>query len=156
MLNKLNPLPKWNESKHITEDGEAWKWKEELLAAEAVYNKWRELFTLVMAFAENLPDNENEALSSRTMIYENAYVIAIKILSAAGDTLYMIKMENAAIIRFNCRQMWEQIAFAVLADEADESHKRVIEETLNEFKVLFKKWVATFRKDEVEDEWGLF
>ena len=77
-------------------------------------------------------------------------------MSAGGDTLYQIKMENAALIRFNCRQMWEQIAFAVLTGSADAEHKEVIEEVLNKFKQLFSSWVATFKPDEYEDEWGLF
>jgi hypothetical protein len=90
------------------------------------------------------------------MIYQNAYVIAPKIMSACGDTLYQIKMENAAFIRFSCRQMWEQIAFAVLMGDADAEHKEVIEEALSRFRELFCKWVTTFRRDKYEDEWGLF
>ena len=39
---------------------------------------------------------------------------------------------------------------------ADESYKKVIEQGMNEFRLLFKDWVATFQKDEFEDEWGLF
>lgn len=155
-LPHLNPLPEWEDRFQNTGEGEAWKWKEELQIAEALYEQWRELFGLVMAFAETLPEEEDEALSSKGMIYENAYVIAPKIMSACGDTLYQIKMENAALIRFNCRQMWEQIAFAVLMGRADPEHKQVIEEALNRFKELFRQWVATFRQDEYEDEWGLF
>ena len=65
-------------------------------------------------------------------------------------------MENAALIRFNCRQMWEQIAFAVLTGAAEDEHKIIIEEALSRFKELFRSWVATFKKDDCEDEWGLF
>jgi hypothetical protein len=52
--------------------------------------------------------------------------------------------------------MMEQVGFAVLMDMADETHKKVIEESLNEFQNFFREWVATFKKDEYEDEWGLF
>jgi len=41
-------------------------------------------------------------------------------------------------------------------DVADKAHKEVIEESIKEFQQLFKEWVATFQKDEYEDEWGLF
>lgn len=155
-LLNLNPLPKWEDHFQLTDKGELWKWKEELQFAEALYGQWRDVFGLVTAFAENLPDEENDQLSARSMIYQNAYVVAPKIISASGDTLYQIKMENAAIIRFNCRQMWEQIVFAVLMGNADEEHKEVIEEALTRFKELFRKWVSTFRRDDVEDDWGLF
>lgn len=152
----LNPLPEWEDGfKNIDKD-ETWKWSEELQIAEALYNQWREVFGFVSAFAEALPEEEDETLSARSMIYQNAFVIAPKILSACGDTMYQIKMENAALIRFNCRQMWEQIAFAVLMGNADSEHKKVIEEALNRFKELFRSWVATFKRDDYEDEWGLF
>jgi hypothetical protein len=65
-------------------------------------------------------------------------------------------MENAAIIRTNCRQMMEQVGFAVLMGWAEKEHKTVINQTLDNFKLTFKTWVATFEKDEFEDEWGLF
>ncbi|RYZ61559.1 MAG: hypothetical protein EOO14_04700 [Chitinophagaceae bacterium] len=152
----LNPLPHWKDRLHTDNEAEAWKWSEELQIGEALYGQWRQVFGLVMAFAENLPEEEDEVLSTKSMIYQNAYVVAPKIFSASGDTLYMIKMENAALIRFNCRQMMEQIGFAVLMDKADERHKEVIDEALETFKQYFRQWVATFKKDSFEDEWGLF
>lgn len=155
-LPHLNPLPEWRNFLRNTDKGEYWKWKEELQIAEALYNQWREVFVLVMAFAESLPEEEDEMLSTKSMIYQNAYVVAPKIMSACGDTLYQIKMENAVLIRFNCRQMWEQIAFAALTGSADDDHKKVIEDAIGRFKELFRQWIATFRRDEYEDEWGLF
>lgn len=155
-LPRLNPLPEWEDRLHNVDKGEAWKWKEELQIAKEMYHQWREVFGLIIAFAETLPEEEDETISAKSLIYQNAYIIAPKIMSACGDTLYQIKMENAALIRFNCRQMWEQIAFAALAGNADKEHKEVIEEALNRFRQLFRQWVATFKQDEYEDEWGLF
>jgi hypothetical protein len=155
-LPHFNSLPEWEPRLHKTDSGEAWKWQEELQIAEAMYNQWREVFALVMAFVETLPEEENDPVSTKNLIYQNAYIVAPKIVSACGDTLYQIKMENAALIRFNCRQMWEQIAFAALTGTADEEHKKVIEEALGTFRQLFRRWVGTFKKDEFEDDWGLF
>lgn len=155
-LPHLNPLPEWKQSMRNIEKGEEWKWKEELQAAEKMYNQWRELFGLIMAFAETLPEEEDETLSTKSLIFQNAYIVAPKIMSACGNTLYQIKMENAALIRFNCRQMWEQIAFAALLGNADNEHKKVIEDGLNKFKELFRQWAATFKPDGYEDDWGLF
>lgn len=154
--NLSNPLPEWRDRLSDFSKDEAWKWKEELTIAEAMYNQWREVFAVVSAFAEALPDEEDETLSTRSMIYQNAYIVAPKIVSASGDTLYQIKMENAALIRFNCRQLWEQVGFAVLTGVADAAHKEVIEEALQSFKALFHQWVATFERDDYKDEWGLF
>lgn len=110
----------------------------------------------MFAFAENRPDEEDDLLSTRTVSYQNACVPGVKIMSASGDTPYQIKMENAALIRFNRRRMREQVAFAVLEDKADAEHKKMIEESLDKCKALFGQRVATFKRDEYEDEWGLF
>lgn len=155
-LPHFQSLPEWNDRLTGFDKDEAWKWREELEIAERMYNQWREVFRLVSAFAEILPDEEDERLSTRSMIYQNAYIVAPKIMSACGDTLYQIKMENAALIRFNCRQMWEQVAFAVLEGVADREHKIVIEEAIDQFKASFRQWVATFKQDEFDDAWGLF
>lgn len=155
-MSYLNPLPEWEDLRQHIDKDEAWKWKEALQAAEKLYCQWREVFGLVMAFIETLPEEENESLSTKSMICQNAYIVAPKIISASGDTLYQVKMENAALIRFNCHQMWEQVGFAVLTNKADVAHEEVIEEALNKFKELFRNWVATFKRDEYEDEWGLF
>ena len=158
--NKFNILPSWENFRHLkTEDGEEWKWKIHLDAARSLYEQWREVFQLVMAFTDTLPEakaEEEMLLSTRQLIFDNAFIIAPKIMSAAPDTLYEIKMENAALIRFNCRQMMDQIGYAVLIGNADQGHKSVIEEALSEFKLRFRHWVSLFEKDEFEDEWGVF
>jgi hypothetical protein len=44
----------------------------------------------------------------------------------------------------------------ILIGRQYQSYKEVIADAMNEFRLLFKDWVATFKKDEFEDEWGLF
>ncbi|HET7119559.1 MAG TPA: hypothetical protein VFI29_23885 [Hanamia sp.] len=161
-LDKLNFLPDWEDERFSEEEeeGEAWKTDEIRSAGKALYLKWREVFGLVLAFTENLADeseeNETHEQSTQRLIYENAMIIAPKIRSATMVDMYVLQMENAAIIRTNARQLMEQVGFAVLMGFADEGYKKVIEEAMNEFRELFKNWVATFQKDDFEDEWGLF
>lgn len=154
---RLNPMPPWEEMfRGNTEQGEAWKFRETIAAAERLYNQWREIFGLAYAYAHNLPEEEGMPQDIRQNMLENAYIVAPKIMSAAGDTLYQIKMENAALIRFNCRQMMEQIGFAAFTDIGDMDHYEVIQDAMDQFKLLFSEWVATFKPDDFPDEWGLF
>jgi hypothetical protein len=161
-LDKLNFLPDWDDEKFPEEEGEAWKTNEIRAAGKALYLKWREVFGLVLAFTENLADgpeenkSETHEQSTQRLIYENAMIIAPKIRSASIVDLYILQMENAAIIRTNAKQLMEQLSFAVLMGCGEESYKEVIADAMNEFRLLFKDWVATFKKDEFEDEWGLF
>ena len=161
-LDKLNFLPDWDDEDFQDEEGESWKTNETRIAGKALYNKWREVFGLVFAFSENLSDHaeenkpETHEQVTQRFIYENSIIIAPKIRSASLIDMYILQMENAAIIRTNARQLMEQVGFAVLMGFADENYKKVIEEAMSEFRLLFKDWVATFQKDEFEDEWGLF
>lgn len=157
-LNELNFLPEWDEKfLHAADEGDEWKTRPDLETDKALYNQWLEVFGLVAAFAETLSDDvEGEAAFTQKLIYENAMIVAPKIMTAAGDTLYVIKMENAAIIRVNCRQLMEQVGFAALTGMADAEHKDVIAEAMADFRFLFKNWVATFQKDDCTDDWGLF
>ena len=159
-LDKLNFIPEWDDEKFLDDEGEAWKTKELRAAGKALYLKWREVYGLIYAFAENLAEDSEEMetheQSTQRFIHENAMIIAPKIHSATVVDMYILQMENAAIIRTNARQLMEQVGFAVLMGFAEESYKKVIQEAMNEFRQLFKDWVATFQKDEFEDEWGLF
>lgn len=160
-LEQLNFLPEWDENRFIKKmnrHGEAWKNGPGILAAREVYKQWRELFGLVVAFAENLEDekDENSQSTTKSLIYQNALIVAPKIIGAVSVDSYTMKMENAALVRFNCRQMMEQINFAVLMGWSDEDYKKVIEDSFESFKSVFRIWVATFRKEGEDDEWGIF
>ena len=159
-LDKLNFLPEWEDDRfHLDDEGEEWKTAPERAAAKELYIQWRELFGLVIAVAENFSEEDEEETQgdvTKKLIYENAMMVAPKILSATGCGLYVLQMENASIIRTNCRQLMEQVGFAAIMGTIDPEHKIVIEGAMNKFRILFKTWVSTFRKDEYEDEWGLF
>lgn len=163
-LDDLNFLPQWDDEDFNDEDneGEEWKKKEEKQAAKALYLKWRDTFSLIYAFAENLaPDpGENDEHTheqfTKNMILENALMIGSKLRGAMAVDLYILKMENAAIVRTNALQLMVQVNYAVLSDFAEEDYKNVIQESMDEFRLLFKEWVMTFKKDDIEDDWGLF
>ena len=117
-LNDLNFLPEWDESRYKVGPGDAaeeWRRGPARAIAKAMYNQWREVFGLVIAFAENLADDgeETHPASTKALIYENVMIVAPKIIGAISMDLYVLKMENASNIRTNCKQMMEQIGFAV-------------------------------------------
>lgn len=163
-LDDLNFLPEWNDDNFDDEDedGEGWKKREGREAAKALYLKWRDTFGLIYAFTEILTSDSEEPPAdtyehfTKTMILENAMIIGPKLRGAMAVDLYILKMENAAIVRSNARQLSEQLQFADLSDYTEEDYVSVIEDSMDEFRELFKEWVMTFKKDDVEDDWGLF
>ncbi len=163
-LEKLNILPEWNEEKMSSlnaKEGDEWKHRNYYEAIKALYINWREFFEMVHAFADNLTDDEEDQedsyeYSNKSLLYQNIMPIGAKIISIVGIDSYTIQMEVAAYVRYNCIEMMEQVATAVMLGYADAKHEVVLQESLEKFQQLFKEWVATFEKDDYEDEWGLF
>jgi hypothetical protein len=65
-------------------------------------------------------------------------------------------MENAAIIRKNAQYIKICMLGFWAEGVIDETYCEIIRDEIDNFRQLFKQWVATFVKDEYEDEWGLF
>ncbi len=156
----MNSLPEWDEHRmlHRRYEGEEWKDKPQLDAAKQLYNKWREIFMLVESYCETLRDSKeyDQAQRNKELIWQNLFIVAPKIISAAGTDLYVLKMENASIVRNNCRELLEQVRFTAMVGANEENYAQAIEVEIGIFRELFKLWVSTFRRDEHEDEWGLF
>ena len=156
----MHSLPAWNDHKMLKRryEGEEWKVKPQMEAAEKLYNKWREIFMLVESYCETLQDSKDydHAEKNKELIWQNLFIVAPKIIGAVGADLYTLKMENASIVRNNCREMMEQIRFTALVGAGEEKYTEAIQHEMDIFRALFKTWVNTFEKDEYEDEWGLF
>lgn len=158
-LDKQYILPEWKERYNDDEEVDNAPAR---AAGKTLYEQWREVYRLVMTFAAVLaedPDSDTPASEeqwTKRLIHENAMIVAPKIISASHTSLYVLQMENAALIRFNCRQLMEQVNYAALTGQADAAYVDVIEEAMEQFRLLFRDWIATFRRDEYEDEWGLF
>jgi len=82
--------------------------------------------------------------------------VAVKIQSSESGNMYVIRMENASIIRKNAQSVKSSILTMMIEEVVEEAHGKVIREEIDRFRQLFKEWVNTFEKDEFEDEWGLF
>ncbi len=156
----MHSLPAWNDHKMLKRryEGEEWKVKPQMEAAEKLYNKWREIFMLVESYCETLQDSKDydHAEKNKELIWQNLFIVAPKIIGAVGADLYTLKMENASIVRNNCREMMEQIKFTAMVGAGEEKYADAIEREMDIFREMFKTWVNTFVKDEHEDEWGLF
>ncbi len=156
----MHSLPEWDEHRVLSRryEGEGWKVKAQLDAARNLYNKWREVFVLVESYCETLHDSReyDQVQKNRELIWQNLFIVAPKIIGAAGTDLYVLKMENASIVRNNCRELLEQIRFTAKVGANQENYAEAIENEMALFRELFKQWVATFQRDEHADEWGLF
>ncbi len=157
-ITDMHSLPEWDDHRMLQRryEGEEWKMATQLEAAKNLYNKWRDIFLLVESYCETLQDSKeyDHAEKNKELIWQNLFIVAPKIIGAAGIDEYVSKMENASIIRNNCRELMEQVNFTAMVGAGEEEYAAAIEREMDIFRDLFKTWVATFRKDEYEDEWG--
>lgn len=159
-FNDMHSLPEWDDHKMLQRqyEGEEWKVASHLDATKNLYNKWRDIFLYVESYCETLQNAKDydHAEKNKELIWQNLFIVAPKIIGAAGAAAYVLKMENASIIRNNCRELMEQVHFTALVGAGEEQYADAIEAEMNKFRELFKVWVDTFVKDEHTDEWGLF
>lgn len=92
----------------------------------------------------------------------DAYQTTVKLCSCLDCKMYIIYMENAAIIRYNMIQLYNFIGsvkmFSEYKDEViiEKDYLSILADEHKEFKETFIKWSSFFEKDEIDDDWNLF
>lgn len=161
-LDKFSDLPDWNDEQfHSDEDeGEGWKPNPTRDACKALYQQWQQVMFLLRGI---LPTELGQPRKDEEFFREtahsllgDAFVVGAKIKSSEAGNIYILRMENAAIIR----QLAQQIASSLLLfgedNVIDESHIDIVRSEIDKFRLLFIEWVKTFEKDDITDDWQLF
>ncbi len=157
-------MPDWDdEFKSMYEDSEEEDWQPDAThrACKALYLQWQQVVLLLNGLLDSVTTTEDsfpmEILDSqKEIILVDAHEVAAKIRSSEAGGIYIIRMENAAIIRKNAQFIKTSIAGMLAEEVIDEQHGELVRAEIDKFRELFKQWIGTFKKDEFEDEWGLF
>lgn len=156
-------LPEWDDErfrKIEEEDGATWSDNAGREACKALYNQWREVMAgLNGLFSDTSPlTGTSEAFmhSQKNMVMDEARQVAVKVRSADTAGFYVLKMENAAVIRKSAQFVASQILAMADMGFIEAAHAAVVRADIDSFRLLFRKWIRTFEKDEYEDEWGFF
>ena len=160
----LNDLPDWDddEFKDEDEEGEAWKPNPTRDACKELYKQWQQVMIVLNGALDSMVVEEKEDgfpadywEDYKGMLLGDAYQVAVKIKSSEAG-LYIIRMENASIIRKNAQFIKSSMLTMMSEGVIEKSHGQIIRDEIDNFRELFRIWVSTFEKDECEDEWGLF
>lgn len=91
-------------------------------------------------------------------IRKNAMIIPAKIAGVANeDTLYDLRMENAAIIRRAARELITDARGLQIHGYKDDEYLDLLRQEIDEFRILFAEWVKSFDPwNYIIDRWGLF
>lgn len=164
-MNIDNPggLPPWRDDDDDDEnDGEEWKTNPKKIIVKNLYEQWCEVYSILRGVFEIVKPETEEAISAemlesqKQMCLGDAHIIGAKIHGAEVGNSYTIRMQNAAIIRHLAAGINTMTYGLFIKDLSAEKELKILRESIKKFRMLFIEWVASFKKDEFEDEWGLF
>lgn len=127
------------------------------LEALPIYKKALEILDLTQQIVDTF-DDEDTAKIHRQIMLEDAMIIPAKIAGAEAMEDYILKMENATVVKIHARSLLTQTSSAKYLDLQDERYLQLLRDEIEAFRLLFKKWVQSFEIDTTKegDGWGLF
>ncbi|MCU0388458.1 MAG: hypothetical protein MUE71_07620 [Chitinophagaceae bacterium] len=153
------------------------KWREIDFLIEAIWDKWDLSTENTEEVEEDDEDDKEEKKETtedndeedfdfslpigmirwhRDEMRGNSMIIPAKISGAEAGDLYIIRMENAAIIRKAAKDIFLDTNMLRESKVADIQDVELLRSEIELFREYFREWVAGFEKDDFEDEWGLF
>jgi hypothetical protein len=168
-LDTLSPFPEWEDEHYDNDEGDEWKSALKNDRAKKLYNQWIQVYMLVEGLCDCLHPTTGEEEDSdgipvtqdylehlKEMMLADATIIPAKISGAEAGDLYVLRMENAAIIRKAANDVYIQCSSFRMMGVAKDDELDAVRNEIDIFREYFKEWVNSFEKDEFEDEWGLF
>jgi hypothetical protein len=168
-IDRLSDLPDWDEAGHIfnDENSESWEPNHTLEKCKALYSQWQQVTFLLNGLLgpligedgdkhENAEGDSNKDLS--LMLTADALIVAAKIRSSESGNYYVVRMENAAVIRAYAKGISLTLVFMKI-NGIDKQYIEVIRKEIDKFRLLFIEWINTFEKEgefQLPDDWGLF
>ena len=158
----MDHMPEWEHFSRFEKDDDgdnlssddAEKVRLKVCRAKSLYNQARAVYKYAALFCETLKGEMAELTSN--LIMQNALMLCPKIVGAEGADMYILRMENASIIRTNCREMETQVKAAVMFEICTPEYTEIVLAEIEKFRLLFVIWVKHFEKDDFTDEWGLY
>lgn len=158
-IDNLDGLPPWKDN---ADEGESRKTNPTTEACKALYEKWNEIIVMLDGALGTMKDISEEKeddsfiKEQKAMILGDAYEAGAKIRSSEAGNMYILRMENAGIIRKNAQLVKSSVLNLMMEGEVDEEHGEIIRNEIDAFRQMFTIWIKTFKKDEFTDDWGLY
>ncbi|GAB3230909.1 hypothetical protein J0A67_16995 [Algoriphagus aestuariicola] len=117
--------------------------------------KATEIISLTHALVGSLDEARKELYGG--MMMEDATVMCSKFAGAEAVDDYILKMENATIMKVHARHLNSMTYQLAMEETHAEEHLALLREAIGEFKNLFVDWVKGFDPNNRQDDgWGLF
>lgn len=128
------------------------------LESKPVFQKAEEIRELAQRIIDTMDKNDPESAIQSSLMLEDSLIIPAKIAGAEAMDDYILKMENAVIIKIHARSLLTRTSSLKYLELVDEEYLQLLRDEIEAFRLLFKEWVATFDIDSEKegDGWGLF
>lgn len=122
-----------------------------------IYKKALEILDLTEQIVDTFKD-EGRAKYHRELMLQDAMIIPAKIAGAEAMDDYILKMENATVIKIHARSLLTQTSSAKYLDLQDERYLKLLRDEIELFRQLFLRWIEGFENGTTKegDGWGLF
>lgn len=122
-----------------------------------IYKKSEEIFETLKVITGLFSEDDPILSDLKGQLLSDAMLIQAKLAGAFAVKLYDIKMENATLIRKAARDLMVSYHTLKMLGFEDVEYYKIIRTQIEEFRLLFVEWVATFNKKHfITDSWGLF
>ncbi|SKC45444.1 hypothetical protein [Ohtaekwangia koreensis] len=147
----------WNDDDEEMDDADYDPEKERRrVEALPIFQKAEEICELTRRIIDSIDDEEIRMIHSNVML-EDSIVIPEKIASAEAMNDFIMKMENATVVKIHARSLQTQTASLIFEEVLPEEYLRLLRKEIEAFRLLFREWIKTFHKSPKEgDGWGLF
>lgn len=127
------------------------------IAAMPIFLKAQEIVDLARSLVVVLPENDEISVEYQRLLLEDAFMLPPKIGMAETSEDYVLKMENATMVKVSARNLLTHIASLKYLGIGPKRYLSLMNDEIENFRALFVDWVATFIPSEVHDDgWGLF
>jgi hypothetical protein len=118
--------------------------------------KGMEIYKLTNALVGSLDEARAELYGSLMM--ESAMIIPAKFSGAEGVNDYILKMENATIMKIHARSLNSMTTNWPWKERMPRNTYSCLRDAIEEYKEMFVEWVKGFASAEKRDDdgWGLF
>lgn len=147
----------WNDDNEEMDDADYDPEKERRrVEALPIFQKAEEICELTRRIIDSIDDEEIRMIHSNVML-EDSIVIPEKIAGAEAMNDFIMKMENATVVKIHARSLQTQTASLIFEEVLPEEYLRLLRKEIEAFRLLFREWIKTFHKSPKEgDGWGLF
>lgn len=156
----LSDLPDWEDDLSLTQSAGMAFPDATRVACKALYKQWQEVvFLLKGILMPVLEGDDYEDSLLRDIAHHmlgDALRIGSKIKSSEAGRIYILRMENAAFVRMAAQGIATALMMFSEEQSVDKTHIRIVRNEIDTFRQMFIRWVRTFERDGIRDEWGLF